>query len=300
MKILSYSLTQIIKCLIILFNTRTYPRFDWFLIFKTILLSFLKNPNTVISRSENSNFLSNFLTKNVVVKSPHGIIFLARIGYEDLVRFLFSHVLAKWEPINEIDIDSNQIFIDIGANVGYYSLKFSSIIGKDGKIIAIEPDPDTFDILNKNYQLNNFQNIESLNLAISEKDGFLNLFRNEKHSGTSSLFSNSNNDDSIKIPTKTLDNLLENRFNKIDLIKIDTEGSELSILKGATNILKITNKILIELHEKILIKNNQDPQEIIQILKNNNFEITTFNQYWNSKTSQNQQLKSDYILAEKI
>lgn len=297
---LSYSLIQIIQCLNILFKTRTNPWYDWFLIFKTILFSFIKNPNSIISRTKNSNFLSNFLPKNIVVKSPLGIIFLARIGYEDLVRFLFSHIVAKWEPINEIKIESKQIFVDIGANVGYYSLKFSSIIGKSGKIIAIEPDIDTFEILKQNCELNNFRNIETLNLAVSDTDGFLTLYRNEKHSGKSSLFLNSNETNSIKIPTKTLDNLLKDRFEKIDFVKIDTEGAELSILKGASNILKITNKILIELHEEILLNNHQDPEEIITILKNNNFKITTFNKYWNSETSQNQNLKSDYILAEKL
>jgi len=54
------------------------------------------------------------------------------------------------------------------------------------------------------------------------------------------------------------------------------------------------------LHEKILKKNNQNPEEIIDILKKNDFKITTFNEYWDSETSQNQNLKSDYILAEKI
>ena len=83
---------------------------------------------------------------------------MARPGYEDLARFLFSPIVAKWEPINEIEVTSGQTIIDIGANVGYYSLKFSSLIGDSGKIISLEPDTNTFQVLKQNCDLNNFKN----------------------------------------------------------------------------------------------------------------------------------------------
>ena len=286
----------------ILFKISTKPWYDWFLIVKTILFSLIKNPGTIFSTNNQktkSDFLTSFLSKNVIVTSPSGISFLARPGYEDLARFLFSPIVAKWEPINEIEVTSGQTIIDIGANVGYYSLKFSSLIGDSGKIISLEPDTNTFQVLKQNCDLNNFKNIETLNLAVSDTDGFLTLYRDEKHSGKSSLFTGSNNKDSIRITTKTLDTLLKDRFQNIDFIKIDTEGAELSILKGASNILKITQKILIELHEEILQQNNQDPLEIEKILKDHGFQIRKFPQYWDKKSSQNKIFQSDYLLGEK-
>ena len=299
---MSYSINQMIQCFVVLITTRTDPWYDWFKIFKTILYSLLKNPSSVFSRISDetkSDFLTNYLSKNIIVTSPFGLKFLARPHYEDLVRFLFSHIVAKWEPINEIKINPNYTIIDIGANVGYYSLKFSKIMRDTGKILAIEPDPDTYSILEQNCTLNNLSNIEILNLAISDKNEFINLFQDKSHSGKSSLFSKSDDGDSIKITTKTLDRLIDNRFSTIDFIKIDTEGAELSILKGATETLKITKKILIELHEEILEKNEQDPLEIKTILESNGFKIKTFSEFWDAKTSQNKIFHSDYILGEK-
>ena len=146
----------------ILFKISTKPWYDWFLIVKTILFSLIKNPGTIFSTNNQktkSDFLTSFLSKNVIVTSPSGISFLARPGYEDLARFLFSPIVAKWEPINEIEVTSGQTIIDIGANVGYYSLKFSSLIGDSGKIISLEPDTNTFQVLKQNCDLNNFKNI---------------------------------------------------------------------------------------------------------------------------------------------
>jgi len=299
---MSYSINQMIRCFFVLIITRTDPWYDWFKIFKTILLSLLKNPSSIFSRISNktkSDFLTNYLSKNIIVTSPFGLKFLARPHYEDLVRFLFSHIVAKWEPINEIKINLDDAIIDIGANVGYYSLKFSKMMGVTGQILAIEPDPDTCSILEQNCTLNNFKNIEVLNLAISDKNDIINLFQDKSHSGKSSVFSNSDDGKAVKITTQTLDSLTEKRFSTIDFIKIDTEGAELSILKGAAKTLKITNKILIELHEEILEKNQQDPLEIKTILESNGFKIKTFPEYWNAKTSQNKIFHSDYILGEK-
>ena len=95
-----------------------------------------------------------------------------------------------------------------------------------------------------------------------------------------------------------MDHELKN-YTQIDWIKIDVEGAELSVLRGAMQTLKITNKILIEVHEKILEKNNQNVDEILSILKSNGFTITLFPEFWNKNNSQNQTLKSDYILGEK-
>ena len=159
---MSYSINQMIRCFFVLIITRTDPWYDWFKIFKTILLSLLKNPSSIFSRISNktkSDFLTNYLSKNIIVTSPFGLKFLARPHYEDLVRFLFSHIVAKWEPINEIKINLDDAIIDIGANVGYYSLKFSKMMGVTGQILAIEPDPDTCSILEQNCTLNNFKNI---------------------------------------------------------------------------------------------------------------------------------------------
>ncbi|MCV0430405.1 FkbM family methyltransferase [Nitrosopumilus sp.] len=290
------------QCFYLLLKTSTIPKTDWFSLFKTILLTILKHPNSVFKRQteeSKKHFLTDYLAKPIIVKSPEGIIFVARPKFEDLARFLFSEVIAKWEPFSLIT-GKNNVIIDLGANVGYYTLKLSKK-NKDCKIIAIEPDPNTFKILSQNCELNNLKNIALHNVAISEENGTVKLFQSKTHSGTSSILSKSySQNESVSIKSITLDNLLGNLYKKIDWLKIDVEGSELFVLKGASNTLKITNKIIIELHEEILNQNNQSSKQIIDILTKNNFKITTFTEYWNQNTSQNQELKSDYILAEKL
>ena len=208
--------------------------------------------------------------------------------------------MGKWEPLEVNNPEKNEIIVDIGANVGYYSLLLASKIKKDGKIIAIEADSQTCQVLKKNCQLNNFSNIDIHNVAITEKNGTVKIFHSETHSGINTLFSNSESQEKYSlIESTSLDNLLKNKYKKIDWIKIDVEGSELLVLKGAVNTLKITKNIIIEIHENILEENNQSPNEIIEILKKHGFEIKTFNEYWDPQTSVNKTLKSDYIYGKK-
>lgn len=149
---MNISFKKIIDCLFILFQTTCKPRISWFLISKSIFLTLINHPQTIFDRSSpksQSHFLTDYLPHKIIVKAPDGIIFVARPKYEDLARFLFSKVVAKWEPIKEINATEGQIFIDVGANVGYYALHLAKQVGKQGKVIAIEPDPDTFQILKK-------------------------------------------------------------------------------------------------------------------------------------------------------
>ena len=293
---------KVLKCLYVLLRTTTIPKKDWFLLSKSIFKTIIKYPDSVFFRNPSSSkthFLTDFLLREIIVKSPSGLLFVARPKYEDLARFLFSEIVAKWEPISKINIHEKNIILDIGANVGFYSIKLSSLVGNSGKIISFEPDPHSFSTLKRNCELNKLKNVEIYNIAISEKEGILKLFSSEKHSGVTSLFNSNGQSNYFEVTTDSLDNILKNRFPKIDFIKIDTEGAELSILKGAENTLKITKKILIELHEEILKNNNQNPFEIEKILRDNGFKIKTFSEYWNPNESSNKLFKSDYLLGEK-
>lgn len=294
-------ITKLFACLIIFLRISTIPSKDWFVLAKSVLLTFLKNPNSIFKRTSaesKTHFLTDYIDHEIVVKSPQGLKFIARPKYEDFARFLFSEVLAKWEPISIIKPKKDQIIIDVGANVGYYTLNLSKKIGHNGKIISIEPDPQTFKILKKNCELNRLTNVELHNYAISDHDGLMNLFQSSTHSGQNSLIPN-DSCQSITVKTITLDNLIGENFTKIHWLKIDVEGSEFFVLKGSSRLLTKTQNVLIEIHEEIMEKQNQKPEELIKILKNFGFKITTFNKYWDKENSQNQTLKTDYILGQR-
>jgi len=298
-------LKQLFQCLVILLRASTDPHHHLFWIYLTIIISLIKHPQSVfyrVNQKSKNHFLSDYLPHQIIMRSPHGFFFIARPKFEDLARFLFSEKVAKWEPLSVLKAKKEEIIVDIGANTGYYTLRLSSHVGKKGKIIAIEADPTSCNILKQNCELNNFSNVEIKNLAILDSNKQVILHQDKTHSGISSIsakdYDKSKTND-LLIQATTLDNLLKNRFQKIDWIKIDVEGAELAVLKGSIKTLKNTKNILIEIHEHILRQNNEDYNDILKILKENGFKLRLFNEFWDSNDSPNQGLKSDYILGQK-
>jgi FkbM family methyltransferase len=287
-----------------LLKCSTIPKKDIFWIYFTIFRSVIRDPKVIFNRqkSKSTHFLSDYLPRQIVVKTPSGILFLARPKYEDLARYLFAEIVAKWEPLKILKPKKNDIVIDIGANTGYYSLRLSSLVGENGKVIAIEPDPQTFNSLTKNCELNNISNVDTHNIAISDSNEEIIFHQSIFHSGTSSMFVNEKDKSEMKkliIKTTTLDELVKEKYKQIAWIKIDVEGAELEVLKGSSTILSKTKNIIIEVHEHILNQNNKNSKEILEILEENGFKITLLNDFWDKKNSPNQILKSDYILGQK-
>jgi len=295
---------SIIKCIKVLLKCSTVPKKDIFWIYFTIFRSVIRDPKVILNRqkSESTHFLSDYLPHEIIVRTPTGILFLARPKYEDLARYLFAEIIAKWEPLKILKPKKNDVVIDIGANTGYYALRLSSLVGKDGKVIAIEPDLQTFNTLTKNCELNNILNVNIHNIAISNSNGEITFHQSLFHSGTSSMFVNEEDKSEMNeviVKTATLDDLIKEKYDKIAWIKIDVEGAELEVLKGSSNVLAKTENIIIEVHEHILKQNNENSNEILEILKKNGFKITLLNDFWDENNSPNQIIKSDYILGQR-
>lgn len=124
-------------------------------------------------------------------------------------------------------------FIDIGANVGAYSLFVAALAGAQARILAVEPQPDIFERLAANMQLNPFGTIKAVQCAVADKPGDFTLFLDTKNRGESSMRAlRSPNGLSIKMPATTLMQLVEDeKFDRIDAIKLDVEGAEDLILE---------------------------------------------------------------------
>ena len=128
--------------------------------------------------------------------------------------------------------------LDIGANIGNHTIFF--LTKKAKKVISFEPVKDTFDILKKNIEINNFQNkVNLFNIGVGQTKGKAILkYYNSKNIGMSQLSSDKNGD----IPILSLDEL--NIEEHINFIKIDVEGFEADVIKGMTETIK-RNKPLI-------------------------------------------------------
>jgi len=140
------------------------------------------------------------------------------------------------------------IFIDIGANIGYLSAIGASLVGKEGQVHSFEPVLQSFQRLKKITEMNPDYKIILNNCALGDKSGVTKMdFAKPPHSSGSTLIPNSLNTniskESINVPVIRLDNYIkEKKLNKISLIKIDVEGFEFPVLKGLEDYFKINTQ----------------------------------------------------------
>jgi FkbM family methyltransferase len=126
------------------------------------------------------------------------------------------------------------VFLDIGANIGGYSLFVAAHCGANCRIVAVEPQPDIYQRLVFNVRLNGFSTVKALACAVADKDGELTLFLDDENKGESSvkIMSGGAGADRITVPSKKLLTLVEEEgFERIDAAKLDTEGAEDIILE---------------------------------------------------------------------
>ena len=132
--------------------------------------------------------------------------------------------------------------VDVGANTGYYALWASRLVGPLGRVLAFEPVPKLACTLRRNVELNGMRNITVRREAVSERTGkaILHVSRAESNSGLSSLVMNAEVDqlsDRLEVETIGLDDLASEFDRPIDFIKIDVEGAEELVFRGASRLL---------------------------------------------------------------
>ena len=175
-------------------------------------------------------------------------------------------------------VNKGDIVIDIGANIGYYTLMFAKLVGDTGKIYSFEPDPRNFFILEKNIQINGYNNVILEKKAVSNKLGKSTLYVNE-NSAESSMHKPNNVINEIYVDLITLDNYFEVNSITPDFIKIDIEGYELNALKGMESILQSSNKTKIMIEYNPLTKKElkSDPMDNLTFLSELGFKFKDLN-----------------------
>ncbi|HAA91463.1 MAG: hypothetical protein CMM48_17610 [Rhodospirillaceae bacterium] len=148
-------------------------------------------------------------------------------------------------------LQPGQTVFDVGANIGTHAVFFSQKVGSSGKVIALEPQPEIFTLLQKNLDLNACQNVKTINAACAANKGevefpALDYNRDANFGGFTLLlddvarFFPVNNDGSkIRVPVITLDDLTDHgEMTNCDLVKIDAEGMETDIISGTKRTLE--------------------------------------------------------------
>jgi FkbM family methyltransferase len=136
------------------------------------------------------------------------------------------------------------VFYDIGANLGYFSILAARLVGASGAVYAFEPVPANAAAVGRNARLNRFGNIVVLEVAVSRRTGRSELYL-ARHVGGAALKSAGVPPDlagSIAVDTSSIDDLVSfRRIRPPDVVKIDVEGAELDVLQGMRTVLRESN-----------------------------------------------------------
>src|SRR5271154_3930327 len=176
-------------------------------------------------------------------------------------------------------LDEGQTFWDIGANVGWFSLFASKIVGASGRVISFEPAPEVFDILSAH--ANTAKGITAIHLGVGNADE-IRLFAAHGESTSSSFveevtkinfsFQPSVPIQNIKVKLRKIDSLVKELGSRPSLLKIDVEGFELEVLRGASDLLSSGRPILIiEVHPPQLDLSGGAEELLFQFLRDHRY-----------------------------
>uniref|UniRef100_UPI00404B26B6 FkbM family methyltransferase n=1 Tax=Gelidibacter sp. TaxID=2018083 RepID=UPI00404B26B6 len=139
-------------------------------------------------------------------------------------------------------LNEDDIFVDVGSNIGLFSLIASKYVGHKGSVICFEPDPISFKRLEENIEMNKLHNLDARNLGLSNDIGELEFHIYDDGKDAWNSFAKDEElslSNSISVPVSTLDRELENiDKSRIKVVKIDVEGWEKFVLLGGQNFFK--------------------------------------------------------------
>jgi len=186
---------------------------------------------------------------------------------------LNGHFEKGSEVVFQSLLSSGMVVLDIGANLGIYTLY---ALQAGCEVYSFEPTPSTFDILKKNVKVNGFENsnkLQLINKAVSDKNGTVDFYIKQGICGQNSLFKGTDTLDSIAVETIIADDYLKG-LDKVDIIKIDVEGAEYYAMLGLKNIIARSPeiKILIEFSPENMRNTNLSPKILLDLIKEYGFK----------------------------
>ena len=223
-----------------------------------------------------NKFLINKLKSNSASVLGHKMI----LDSNDSLEISINKVYEKFETdfINR-EIKKGEVVLDIGANIGYYTLIFARLVGEKGKVFAFEPDPNNFQILKKNVELNGYKNVILINKAVANKSGKLKFYLSEVNMGDHRIYDSYDGRKNIEVKCIKIDEYFQDYKGKIDFVKMDIQGSETGAILGMAKLLGKNNKIRIisEFWPVGLKKCGVEPIQYIKLLQKNGFSLMELN-----------------------
>lgn len=217
------------------------------------------------------------IANKTYIKKLHGSFFMSLNPTEHIQQQLFwyGHYEKEIGDLLKRIVKPNNVFVDLGANIGYFSLLVAHI-SPTSSVISFEPVTDLYQRMNDNIALNRIKNIKTVNAAVGEINEEKELFVSAADNlGMSSFHKPENySGNKDKVEVVTLDDWSKIAgLSQIDIIKLDIEGSELAALRGMKEILKEQKPVLIvEINPETLSRFGLTPYRISDFLSDLNFQ----------------------------
>ena len=172
-------------------------------------------------------------------------------------------------------LQSGDTLIDVGANIGCVTAAGSLAVGDTGHVFSVEPHPQTFKHLQKTVAINNCRNVTTLNIALGSEAGVVNFTDERRKDDSNCVAMNANS--GIRVPCVTLSSVVEEHaIPRIAVLKIDVEGFEMHVLRGAASILNRVDCIYIEVLERTLQKFESTSASVLELLQSHHFRCFYF------------------------
>jgi FkbM family methyltransferase len=185
----------------------------------------------------------------------------------------YIYYFGVWEPhvtrFVSRHLSPGDTFVDVGANIGYYSLLASGRVGKTGTVVAIEASPKTFVDLLINLKLNGISNVRAVNVAASESEGTAKIYRgHEYNTGLTTTLEGRGFDFECEVRAAPLSSILRpEELQGARLVKIDVEGAEWSVVAGMGSLIKEGRpdlETIIEINPQLLAHHGKTPDDLLK------------------------------------
>ena len=240
----------------------------------------MKNELAIMNRRSIKRDVSYFI-KRWILHRPLLVAELKSIGLvfkvktEDVIgRHIYKYHahepdISRW-LVENLDTQTGDVFIDIGANIGWYAVLFDALAKPGSSIFAFEPDPFNCQLLRTNLEMNHARCVQIIEAAAAETSGSSKLYRyGSNNLGRHSMLG-TENEDSIEVSTVSLDDFWERNNladRKVRVLKIDIEGYEYFALKSGTKVLENCSLVICEYDPTLIRIFGLEPEALFDLLE---------------------------------
>jgi len=197
-----------------------------------------------------------------------------RLRFRDADRCIIDEIYESGAYGSPKLIKTGDIVVDAGGHIGVFALWAAKRVGETGRVLSFEPGPDNLALLRANVAANALRQVKVFDCALSDHPGEAELYIAD--SGSNNPAANTlmaaDGRNAVRVRLNTLDDIAAvEKLTRVDHLKIDVEGAELLVLKGSARTLKVTGRVIMEVHPERI-----DPEEVLSFLKEAGFKPEVF------------------------